>query len=122
MAGIFLERRWDMRNGGRVIFGMILTIFLLSYFTGLYAQPLGITPQQPKQETTQILCSDTGRYVFGQISDSSSDQFMLDTLTGRLWRITKSGDVGLYLIKVPYRHEDGTYGPLPDEGSPSKKK
>ena len=110
-----------MRINKKINYFIIANILVLISFTGLYAQPLGLTSPQTKQETAQVLCSDAGRYVFGQVS-AGSDQFMLDTLTGRLWRVTKSGEVGLYLIKVPYRHEDGKYGPLPEDISPFRKK
>ena len=45
----------------------------------------------------------------------AKDQFMLDTFTGRLWRIAESGDVGLYLRTVPYRSKGGKYVPLPEK-------
>ena len=34
-----------------------------------------------------VLSAPTGRYVFGQINQMARDQYMLDTQTGRLWRI-----------------------------------
>lgn len=34
-----------------------------------------------------VLSSAGGRYVFGQISGYGRHQFMLDTQTGRLWRM-----------------------------------
>jgi len=95
------------------IFIANMIIFLSS--VGVYGQPLGITSQQSKQEIQQVLSCENGRYVFGQISDSSSDQFMLDTLTGRLWQIAESGSVGLYLREVPYRTGRDTYSPIPGE-------
>lgn len=80
----------------------------------LWAQPLGIMPQQPQKGPNRgYLCSDRGRFVFGQISNSSKDQFMLDTQTGRLWRISESGRIGLFLETVPYKSKDGTYTDLP---------
>lgn len=39
------------------------------------------TPQQ------KTLSSDSGRFVFGQISDFRSDQYMVDTKTGKIWNI-----------------------------------
>lgn|SRR5487761_1938432 len=33
------------------------------------------------------LSAPGGRYVFGQINQMARDQYMLDTQTGRLWRI-----------------------------------
>jgi hypothetical protein len=72
--------------------------------------------QQPQvQPQSNVLGCAGGRFVFGQISDSNKDQFMLDTLSGRLWRVAESGDVGMYLTPVLYRTSDGSYSPLPDE-------
>lgn len=34
-----------------------------------------------------VLTSSSGRFVFGQISQVRRDQFMLDTQSGRLWRM-----------------------------------
>ncbi len=53
------------------------------------------------------------KLIVGQISDSSKDQFMLDTFSGRLWRIAESGEIGLFLRTVPYRTAEGEYKPLP---------
>jgi hypothetical protein len=76
---------------------------------------MGIMPSQPAQKPQpNVLCSPGGRFVFGQISDSAKDQFMLDTHTGRLWRISESGEIGLFLSPVPYRSKDGKPTPLPE--------
>lgn len=37
---------------------------------------------------SQVLSSQGGRYVFGQVSSYRRDQYMLDAETGRLWRMT----------------------------------
>lgn len=112
-----------MQRNRKMFLILCSIIFFFLFFATVNAQPLGITPPQPKQTTYQILAAENGRFVFGQISDSSSDQFMLDTLTGRLWRVTKSGEIGMYLIKVPYRHEDGKYEALPERiPDPRKRK
>ena len=80
------------------------------------AQPLGLVQAQARAESRRVtLGSQHGRYVFGQVSDSDKDTFMLDTATGRLWRIAESGAVGLYLNAVPYRYKKGTFSPLPPE-------
>jgi hypothetical protein len=39
---------------------------------------------------------------------------MLDTRTGRIWRIAESGEVGLFLRAVPYKTADGEYSPVPE--------
>jgi hypothetical protein len=79
------------------------------------AQPLGFGSQQPQQQSEQkLLSSANGRFVFGQISNSSKDQFMLDTFTGRLWRIAESGAIGIFLRTVPYLTKAGEHTPLPE--------
>ena len=71
---------------------------------------------QPQQTTSQrqpLLQSAGQRFVFGQISDYRRDQFMLDTATGRLWKIVclessekdKSSCAQMALDNVPYLSE-----------------
>ena len=101
----------------RKIFIMVLALFffLLSGLTQAHAQfGLGGAPPQQKLEP-KLLSSENGRFVFGQISPSSKDKFMLDTWSGRLWRIAESGEVGQFLRAVPYRIGDGEYNPLPEK-------
>lgn len=84
---------------------------------GVQAQPLGIMGQKAEaQSAVQCLGRVGGRFVFGQVSESPKDKFMLDTATGRLWRVSESGEMGLYLSPVPYRTHGKTYSPTPDEG------
>ena len=99
---------------------MIMALSLVLFFTVVVgAQPLGIGGAQPMKESHyEILCSANGRFAFGQISDSSKDRFMLDTLTGRLWQIAETGDIGLYLRAVPYRNAEGECTNLPNDSSP----
>jgi hypothetical protein len=40
---------------------------------------------------------------------------MLDTFTGRLWRVSETGEVGLFLNPVPYRTKEGKYSPFPEK-------
>jgi hypothetical protein len=97
---------------------ILFNIFFLILSTSFVAvaQPLGILSSQGKQESQkQILSSSEGRFVFGQISDSSKDQFMLDTRTGRLWRISERGDIGIFLSNVPYCIAEGKYSHLPEK-------
>jgi hypothetical protein len=101
----------------RRVLVMVLALFflLLSGLVQAHAQfGLGGTPPQPKLEP-KLLSSENGRFVFGQISPSSKDKFMLDTWSGRLWRIAESGEIGLFLRAVPYRIGDGEYKPLPEK-------
>jgi hypothetical protein len=71
------------------------------------------------QETpagNKVLATPGGRYVFGQVNDVRSDQFMLDTQTGRLWRIVEEKESGRLLLQiVRYRLLDGTMAiePIP---------
>lgn len=46
-----------------------------------------LAPSFAFAEEGNVLSAEGGRYVFGQISDARRDQFMLDTATGRLWRV-----------------------------------
>lgn len=102
---------------------MIIGMFSLLLFLPITvcAQPLGIlSPQPQKKSQLGLLSAENGRFVFGQISDSSKDKFMLDTFTGRLWRIAESGEIGLYLTTIPYRTKKGKYTALPDKISDSE--
>jgi hypothetical protein len=99
---------------------ILITLFSLIVLSAvsLRAQPLGVMTQQPAQESQHAVLSSTqGRFVFGQISDSGNDQFMLDTATGRLWRLTKRTDIGVCLSSVPYRSAEGECSAFP-EGTP----
>lgn len=102
---------------------VILSLFLFFSFS-VYGEPLGnISLQQKQEPKKQVLSSQNGRFVFGQISDSDKDKFMLDTFTGRLWQISETGAIGLFLKSVLYRTEEGKLSPFPDgsAGTESKK-
>jgi len=117
------------KEGKMKIRALLLTGFLVGFslLTGVVgnveAQPFGLSQQQaPVQPVIQCLTSVGGRFAFGQISDSSKDKFMLDTVTGRLWRISESGEIGIFLSPVPYRTKEGKCTFLPGEVShPGKK-
>ena len=104
-----------------------LVSFLLFFPLRVEAQ-FGFTPKQVQKETHHAILSTTqGRFAFGQVSESSEDKFMLDTVTGRLWRLTKRTDVGLCLTVIPYYSKDGTCSSLPPktpalQGKAAKKK
>ena len=92
---------------------MALFSFLLFFPLSAEAQ-FGYTPKQVQKKSHQaILFTTQGRFVFGQVSESSEDKFMLDTVTGMLWRLTKRTDVGLCLTVIPYYSKDGTCSSLP---------
>jgi hypothetical protein len=114
----------DMDQYGKIVRIAVIVIFCtLIYPAVVCAQPFGIGSKQAEQKSQQqILSSSNGRFVFGQISNSGKDKFMLDTATGRLWRIGESGAIGLFLKSVPYRDEEGTCSVLPGPAAaPSEK-
>jgi hypothetical protein len=81
-----------------------------------HAQPLGIGGSQAAEQPHYgVLSAPNGRFVFGQISASSKDLYMLDTATGRLWRMGESGKVGIFLKAVPYLDAEGECIFLPDK-------
>jgi hypothetical protein len=93
-----------------------LSAFVCVIPSNVGAQPFGFkAPQEPQKSHQAVLSTTQGRFAFGQISDSSEDKFMLDTFTGRLWRLTNRADIGLCLTVVPYRNEEGECTPLPVE-------
>ena len=104
-----------VRSIKMVIMAMPLLLLVLVGATGVYAQPLGLGSSKIQQPQQKVLSSDNGRFVFGQISGSSKDQFMLDTATGRLWRIGASGKLGTFLKSIPYRNAKGEITVLPEE-------
>jgi hypothetical protein len=119
-----LDGRENMgRNKKPLVTALTLASLFLFSAISVFAQPFGVGSSQaqtkPKQE---ILNTAGGRFVFGQISDSSKDKFMLDTVTGRLWRIAETGEAGIFLRAVPYRTTDGKLSPIPENISDTKKK
>ncbi len=97
-----------------IMVSLIASVLCIIIYKVVDAQPFGFSSSKTDIVTHhRILCSEYGRYVFGQISDSSKDQFMLDTYTGRLWRIAVTGDVGIHLTPVLYKIKEGVYNPLP---------
>jgi hypothetical protein len=59
------------------------------------------------------LSSPGGRYVFGQISQMSRDQYMLDTQTGRLWQIRTTTNELPMLQSVAYYTLDYKWSLVP---------
>ena len=96
--------------------------FLLFFPLSAEAQ-FGFTSKQVQQKSHRAVLSTTqGRFAFGQVSESSEDKFMLDTFTGRLWRLNKRTDSGLCLTVIPYRSKDGKCSSLPEKIPSSKGK
>ena len=48
------------------------------------------------------LSSQSGRYVFGQVSEMARDQYLLDTQTGRMWNIKQSTEGGEVLVPIMF--------------------
>ncbi len=100
---------------------LISSIIILILSVGIVlAQPFGLQKRFGNKNYS-ILSRPNGRFVFGQISDSSKDQYMLDTLTGRLWRLSENSEVGKFLLPIPYQKKDGTYSIFPYPYQKSKK-
>ena len=97
------------------IIAISITLFSFSLFYPLSAEAqFGFTPKQVQQKTHRdVLSTAQGRFAFGQVSESSDDKFMLDTFTGRLWRLNKRTDIGLCLTVIPYHSKDGKCSSLP---------
>lgn len=78
------------------------------------------------QDTTKMvspqnktLATLNGRFIFGQVSDFRSDQYMLDTQTGRLWQLVERTDdkgntIGRALQIVPFASGEGKLGLVPN--------
>jgi len=113
-----------MKISTKICMGLLVgSSFLFGDIGQVKAQPFGISQQKaPVQPVIQCLASVGGRFAFGQISDSSKDKFMLDTMTGRLWRISESGEIGIFLSPVPYRTKEGKCTFLPDNAPTPKNK
>jgi len=65
----------------------------------------------------RVLASPNGRYVLGQISIVREDQFLLDTKTGRVWRIVVDPQTNVTLLEPVfyiYPFSDGKIGVLPE--------
>lgn len=101
---------------------MILLVVIISgYLLSIsHAQPFGFQERRIKRDH-KVLSNPNGRFVFGQISESSKDQYMLDTWTGRLWRISESGEIGKFLAPIPYKTRDGRYLYIPEEKGEHKR-
>ena len=100
-------------------------IFLLATLVteAVHAQPLGLGSSKGEEPPQYgVLSSQNGRFAFGQISSSSKDLFMLDTATGRLWRMGESGKIGIFLKAVPYLDPKGDCTFLPDKTPDPKAK
>ena len=97
------------------IIAISIALFLFSLFYPLSAEAqFGFTPKQVEKKSHRgVLSTTQGRFTFGQVSESSDDKFMLDTFTGRLWRLNKRTDIGLCLTVIPYHSKDGKCSSLP---------
>ncbi len=115
--GIKLGKEKTMVALFRISVLQVFLFLIISFLPqNVIAQPFGMLSQQGRHESQkQVLSSSGGRFVFGQISDSAKDQFMLDTYTGRLWKISERGDIGTFLKSIPYSNSDGTHSHVPEK-------
>jgi hypothetical protein len=89
---------------------MVLLVCAMLYGVNVNAAPVEVIPPQNK-----VLGNSSGRFVFGQISDFRSDQFLLDTQTGRLWQIVVDDKKSKSLQIVPFNHVDGSVSIVPED-------
>lgn len=93
----------------------LLLVLVLAFMGSASAQDkMKVAPDR-----TKTLSATNGRFVFGQISDFRSDQYMLDTQTGRLWQIVertgeKGGSSGPVLQIIPFVNTEGKLFLLPE--------
>jgi hypothetical protein len=105
----------DMLKCYKVLIMVMILILSLGIGASRVHAQFGLGGAPPSQKVDpKVLSTGNGRFVFGQISESNKDKFMLDTFSGRLWHIAESGEVGIFLRPVPYRVGEGTYDPLPE--------
>jgi len=106
------------------IIAILIALFSFLLFSPLSTEAqFGLTPKQVQKKSHQgVLSTTQGRFAFGQVSESSEDKFMLDTFTGRLWRLNKRTDIGICLTVIPYRSKDGECSSLPEKIPASKGK
>lgn len=71
---------------------IIITLFITT--AAFATEPVKVQPPANK-----LLASENGRYVFGQISEMRRDQYMLDTRTGKLWKIV-AASIGVGELKT----------------------
>ena len=97
------------------IIGIPIAFFSLLLLTpSSTSAQFGFTPKQAQEKAHHgVLSTTQGRFAFGQVSESSEGTFMLDTVTGRLWRLTKKTDIGLCLTAIPYQSNDGKCSSMP---------
>lgn len=102
-------RRIHVQRGLRTICATIAVCFAVLAAAETTALPHG------------VLSAPGGRYVFGQISEYARHQYMLDTLTGRLWQVVcaKREEAGEkkctlnVLEPIPYLDEANNLIPAP---------
>lgn len=73
-------------------------------------------PLAAQSSNRPAVLEGSGRFVFGQVNELVADQYMLDTQTGRLWRLVDTADgTGSVLEPVPYALPDGGSQAMPPE-------
>jgi hypothetical protein len=62
-----------------------------------------------------VLGTDSGRYVYGQVSAQDGNTYMLDTETGRLWYLVAGPAGEIQLTPIPYRLLDNRHRLVPED-------
>lgn len=76
-----------------------------------------------EKSASPVLTAPGGRFVLGQISEFPADQYLLDTQTGRVWRIVRdTGDKTETLQPLLFLAADGTKTSTIEEADKAKTK
>ena len=60
-----------------------------------------------EQPSVAVLSSPAGRWVYGQVGPNRADQFLLDTQSGRMWRMVLAKESLMLLEPVPFADQEG---------------
>lgn len=79
----------------------------------LCAMLVAASAQAQEPPKRQMLSSQNGRFVMGQIGEYASSQYLIDTQTGRVWEVVnmtdgKGNTTGSALRQVKFVTADGT--------------
>jgi hypothetical protein len=84
-----------------------LTLVSLAMLAGGIGFSSQVLAQSANSNQPAVL-GGNGRFVFGQINEYNADQYMLDTQTGRLWRLVDTVDGTTSVLEpVAYALPDG---------------
>jgi hypothetical protein len=96
---------------------MIKIMYLLTVASGLFLM-FASDSLSAEGFPSGVLGSPTGRYVLGQINQLARDQYLLDTQTGQLWRLsvydTDNGNVALFPVPYMPIEQTATFAKVPE--------